>query len=595
VLSSARLLVDLSPLEGLHARVAWAPDDHQLWVGLAVSIVGLEVGATGGGDRRAFGDTAQGGVELTVRGRPAESLVSPHGRTIELPLQGKLRRTAGLLSTAEPISPVPLALIGLAGDPTVSKVVLSIGDLEVSSAEIDELRAAIRLLRAQGKTVIAELAGGSEKEYLVAAACDRIRLDPAASLVLDGYSVTLVYLADTLAKVGVRVDAVGIGRYKTAPDQLTRTSSRPEEREVQNGILAQLYASFVDALVKDRKLKPAVVEEVVARALVTPAEALKLGLVDELSQPADPKQLPIVRDTGEALDLAGKPSRRWSTPPVIAVVPVVGNITASGAAGVLPGGAAEAGRVVRALDELRRDREVRAVVMRIDSPGGEVYASEVIWRAARLLAAEKPLVVSMGAVAASGGYYVAAPAHVILAEPSTITGSIGIFMIKPDLSGLVKLAGAHAEALEVGPHAGWSSPLRGLTEQEKAIAHEGLAVEYEAFLQRVSEGRRLPLDKVRTIAEGRVYTGQQALAVGLVDGIGGMAEAIAEAQLRAGLSPDTEVEVRIQHEPLSLGNLVGTLSRAGASPVDAVVDSLARLESLAALPLARLPFEVMVR
>lgn len=595
VLTSPRLLVDVSPLAGLHARAAWSPDDHQLWFGLALSIVGLEVGATGGGDRRSFGDTAQGGVALTLRSRPAESLVTPRGRTVEIPLQGELQQSSGLLSSVDPISPVATALVGLAGDPTVSRVVLNIGDLDVSSAEIDELRAAIKILRSQGKTVVAELAGGAEKEYLVAAACDRIRLDPSTSLVLDGYSVTLVYLADTLSRVGVRVDAVSVGRYKTAPDQLTRTASRPEEREVQNGILGQLYASFVDALVKDRHLKPAAVEEVIARALVTPAEALKLGLVDELSQPTDPKQLPVVRDTGEALDAAGKPSRRWSTPPVIAVVPLVGNITANGAAGVLPGGAAEAGRVVRALDELRHDGDVKAVVLRIDSPGGEVYASEVIWRAARLLAADKPLVVSMGAVAASGGYYVAAPAHVILAEPSTITGSIGIFMLKPDLSGLLKLTGARAEVLELGPHAGWSSPLRGLTEQEKAIAHDGLAVEYETFLQRVGEGRRLPLDKVRALAEGRVYTGQQALAVGLVDGIGGLAEAIAEAQLRAGLAPDTEVEVRVQREPVSLGTLVGSLSRAGASPVDAVVESLAKLQSLASLPLARLPFEVMIQ
>jgi len=589
VLSSSRLLADVSPIEGLHARVAWTPDDHQLWVGLALSLTGVELTATGGADRRNIGDTTQGGLQLTARARPAESIVWPHGRTVAIPLQGKLRRSSGLLSPGDPISPVSAALVGLAGDPTVSRVTLLIGDLEVSSSEIEELRGAIRVLRAEGKTVVAELAGGSEKEYLVAAACDRIRLDPASSLVLDGYAVTLVYLADTLAKVGVKVDAVTIGRYKTAPDQLTRTGSRPEEREVLDGILAQLYSAFVDALVKDRHLDASKVEEIIARALVTPAEALRLGLVDELSQPTDPKELPAVRDTGEALDLEGRPSRRWSSPPV----PLVGNITASGAAGVLPGGAAEAGRLVRAFDELRRDRNVRAVVLRIDSPGGEVYASEVIWRAARLLANEKPLVVSMGAVAASGGYYVAAPAHVILAEPSTITGSIGIFMIKPDLSGLLQLVGAHAEVRAAGPHAAWSSPFSGLTDEERAIAHDGLAVEYETFLQRVADGRHLPIERVRALAQGRVYTGQQALAVGLVDGIGGLAEAIAEAQLRAGLAPGAEVEVRVQREPVSLGNLVGTLTRAGASPVDAAVESMAKLQALGSVPLARLPFEVI--
>jgi protease IV len=240
---------------------------------------------------------------------------------------------------------------------------------------------------------------------------------------------------------------------------------------------------------------------------------------------------------------------------------------------------------------------VRAVVLRIDSPGGEVYASEVIWRAVRLLAASKPVVVSMGEVAASGGYYVAAPAHAILAEPSTITGSIGIFMLKPDLSGLLELAGVRTETMKRGRHAGWSSFTTGLTDEERALARGGLAVEYEIFLQRVSQGRKLPLERVRALAEGRVYTGRQALAVGLVDAIGGLSDAVAEARTRAGISQSDEVEVMVMREPRSLGNVAGTIAGAGAgarTPVDVLLEAGSKLQSLAHVPLARLPFEVTV-
>ncbi len=595
VLDAPRLVADVEPVEGLHARVAWAPDDHEVWASLAVSLVGLEARADAGRDSRDFGGSGPAVFELTWRQEPSESLLSPRGRTIEVPITGKLTPRRGLLGVSSSVSEVPLALVAVAGDPTVSRVVLDIGDLDVGTSEVEELRAAIKALRASGKTVVAELAGGSEKEYLVAAACDRIRLDPAASLVLDGYSVTLVYLADTLAKVGVRFDAVGIGRYKTAPDQLTRNGPRPEEREVQGGILSQLYESFVRAVVEDRHLKVETVQEVLARGIVTPADALRLGLADELSQPTDPKMLPVAHEMGEALETEAGASPRWGTPPTIAILPLVGNITSSGAAGVLPGGAADAARLVSELDDLRTDGSVKAVVLRVDSPGGEVYASEVIWRSVRLLAAQKPVVVSMGEVAASGGYYVATPAHVILAEPSTVTGSIGIFMVKPDLSGLLKLTGAHAEIMQMGPHASWSSPLSALTDEERAIVKSGLAVDYDTFLQHVADGRHLPIERVRALAEGRVYTGTQALALGLVDGIGGLAEAVVEARDRAGLKPGDDVDIRVVEEPLSLATALGSLGEARPGPADALVDGLRRIEALGRVPLARLPFEVIVR
>jgi protease-4 len=592
-LSAPRYLVDVAPLEGLHAQVAYQPTGHELWAGLSVALGGLETGLRVGADTRDASGTAQAAVSFTARGRPTESLHHFHGRTVEVALSGRLRAQGTFFSPAAPISEAAVALATLAEDPEVSRVVLSIGALSVSMAEIEELRGSIKKLRAAGKHVVAELAGGSEKEYLVAIAADEVLLDPTTSLVLDGYSVTLLYFGDALAKLGVRFDSVEIGRYKSAPDTLTRSEARPEEREITGAILRQLLSSLADAMIEDRKLAALVVDQILSRGLVTPADAMKLKLVDGFTQPTDPKKLPVIRASGEGLPEPA-PGRRWGSPPVIAVVPVVGNISASGAAGALPGGVADANRLVRTLDELRRDGDVRAVVLRIDSPGGEVYASEVIWRAARLLANEKPLIVSMGGVAASGGYYVATPAQAILAEPSTITGSIGIFMLKPDLSGLLKLAGIHAETLQAGPRAAWSSPFAALTDQERALAREGLAVSYETFLSRVSEGRHLPLERVRQLAEGRVYTGEQALGVGLVDAIGGLADAITEAQLRAGLRLDAEVEVHLVREGGGLPSMLGLLDAEERSPINALYDSVRKVEALSREPMARLPFEVIV-
>ena len=417
---------------------------------------------------------------------------------------------------------------------------------------------------------------------------------------LDGYAATLLYFAEGLAKLGVRFDAVEIGDYKTGADPLTRSSPRPQEREMTGEIVAQLYRAFVAAVAHDRKLEASRVESALRAAILTPAEALRLGLVDELSQPTDPAALPVRREGGRALQADPAPTTRWGAPPVIAVLPVVGNITTDGATSILPGGSALAGRIIQQLEWARTTTDVRALILRIDSPGGEVYASELIWRAVRLLAETKPVVVSMGEVAASGGYYIAAPAHVILAQPSTITGSIGIFMLKPDLSGLLQLAGVHAEILREGAHASWGSPWKPFEEAERNRLRESLAVHHATFVDRVAAGRRLTRERAVALADGRLYTGEQAAALGLVDALGGLADAVREAKARAGLSDTTAVDVRVLREPPSLSGLVSTLavapgSGAGAPDLSALAGEVVhKLRALAVRPLARMPVEVVV-
>jgi len=591
-----RVLAELEPVPGLRLLAAYATP-RQAWLGVALALDHAEAMGTSGA--RFAGPTdlfAQSAAALTLHAAPARGLVAGHGRSVEMTLNGDLRAAAEgwLGGEPEPISSIALRLEELADDPTVSEVVLNIGDLEVGLATVEDVRAAIARLRAAGKSVLALLHGGGEKEYLIAAAANRISLDPATDLELDGFSVTMLYFAEALSKIGVRVESVAVGRYKTAPDALTSARARPEEREVMGDVLAASFARLAQALNRDRGLDANTIDGIISRGLVTAEEALALHLVDELSQPLDPHAVPVLRERGESVVGDEMAQRTWGERPALMIVPVIGNIVLGEGGALLPGGTADARRIVADLERARTDGAVRGVVLRVDSPGGDVYAAELIWRAVRLLAEAKPVVVSMGDVAASGGYYVAAPAHLILAQPSTLTGSIGIFMLKPDLSGLLGLAGINAEILKVGPLADWSSLTKGLSAPARAQLQRGLDAHYRAFLARVAAGRGLEMPYVESIAQGRVYTGEQALERKLIDAIGGLADALREVALRAQLGPGDDVNIIVPERPFSLSALAGTMASTQSSWANVAAQSLRGLRQVQRRAWARMPYELEV-
>ncbi len=592
-----RAIIDVSPVEGLHlissysqvinnlpvgARLEPVPA-HQFWFGLSLSLGGVEVAASTLGftdrleDGEPFSDTQ---LALTLRFDPNESLIDPAGRVVEVPLVEAMAAPAGLIQSGSPISPYPFWLDRLADDPTVDTVLIPIGKLDVGLATIDELRAAIHRLRAAGKLVVATISTADDKTYMVAAACDQIRMDPLALLNVDGFAVGLRYYAEGLSKIGIRFDAVTIGTNKTGPDPLTERQARPEELETQRRILDRAFETLLTALTVDRGLSREAAEEIIDRGMLTAGEAIDAGLIDELTTSSDPTQTPSLQLRGEPidweLDELAEPSPRWGQPWIISVVPVVGTIVNRASDNPLPGPSAEAPVIIRALDEAMRDGDVAAVVLRVESPGGDVMASDLVWRAMRRLAEVKPVVVSMGDVAASGGYWIATPAQAIFAEPNTVTGSIGIFTVKVDMSGLFDLIGLNTEIVKKGEHAGWDKWSKPLSEAEHERLERGLLAYYETFLNKVSVGRYLPLDRVRELAEGRVYTGEEAHREGLVDVIGGLADAVREARRLAGLDPDDEVIGQLPAHRHSVGrairNLTGVLN--SPSPVGAIWEDL---------------------
>ena len=576
-LSERRALLDLAPLPGLHVLAGWRRGDDEArntwWLGLGLESQGVGL----------FGAARQGdGLEpqpvplaLTLRHNPRENLLPSRSRAVSVSLEGNLQPTDPSLWQANKVVPMRAwQLAALAQDQSVDTVVLHVGPLRLGLASIDELRAAIAGLRAAGKQVVAELRSSDSRAYALAAAADVVHMDPLGTLRIDGFALSVTHLTQTLGRFGVRFDAVAVGRYKNFADALTLPHPRPETREVETALLAEAQALLQRALAQDRHLSPAQVAAVFEQGILSADDAMALGLVDGTSWPTPPAMAAINDRLQPLPPLEAPTSTSWRGAPRVAVVPIVGTIVGPEGAGLLPGPSVRASQVAQALAAAEADPRVVGVVLRIDSPGGDVEASEAIWRAVGETSSRLPLVVSMGDVAASGGYYAAMAAPTVLAQPNTITGSIGIVALQPDLSGLLRLLAVERETFRSSPRAGWDDLTQPLSADDRSRVQRRLDALYSQFVARVATGRHLSPERVRSIAEGRVYTGAQAHALGLVDGMGGLADAVALVAERAGLAPQTEVALTVPDRATSLLALARQITGAAAG-ADAAVPAWA--------------------
>lgn len=414
----------------------------------------------------------------------------------------------------------------------------------LSLAQAEALAQALDEVRAAGKQALVWVDGTTAPCLLVACAADRALAVPEAQLEFVGLRVRAVFLAELLELIGVVPALDREGPYKTAADMFTQRSMTPAHREMSESLGADLYEQVVGAFVAGRGLPRDRVVEAIDDAPVSHRAAVARRLIDGLAYKDE------VEARGAAL-LGLERGLRTTGPgpllrrrrdgdllrdalrdrPVVALVPLSGTIVPGETGRGLPAHAAAA-----LLEALREQPRVRAVVVRIDSPGGSATASDDLWRAVRRLDQEKPVVASLGRVAASGGYYAAVGARRIVAQPSTLTGSIGIVAGKLHLRPALERLGVGFEGPSFGARAGMFDPDRGFTEDERLAARRELERFYRVFLERVAEGRRLPLFDVERLAQGRVYTGRQALALGLVDRLGGVRTAVDEARALAGIS-----------------------------------------------------------
>jgi len=525
--------------------------------------VGLQIDLARFGARTAAsfpggGATGSQLTALRLSSVPVPGLHIPRGRAVELDLDRALRRQGsgviGILLGETHRDPLALTieeLHRLARDRDVRAVVLRSGNLSLGAGRSEELRSGIEELRAAGKKVAFYLESAGDLDYSVASAADRVYAAPQAVLAVNGFSATALFAGAGLDKLGVKAEFVRVGAYKNAPDVFTRRDMSSEQREVVNALLDDVFGRYVRRVTQARHLDEEKFRRLLDRGLQTPQEAQAQGLVDRLVYPDQlEEEVGTLIGGHVALEKVGTEppsvrSLRWTPPPTVAVVRVEGNI-ARGEGGSDPLGFVEVAgseSIARRIHRLADDPSVKAIVVRVDSPGGDGSASDLIWRELTRARREKgkPVVASMGDVAASGGYYVAVAADEIYAEPSTVTGSIGVFAGKFDLEELYRELGLKLTTVKRGKSADLFSTARALTDEERRTLQEWVDAFYGQFVDRVAEGRRLPRERVDELGRGRVWSGNQALERGLVDKIGGLREAIAAAKSRAGIAQDEPV------------------------------------------------------
>lgn len=527
-------------------------------------LAGLRLGASMNDDLDVFGQLALDFGKTTVGGfvevrdaraafggdwavydAPRRRLARPT-RVAVLDLSGDLRGDPriDLIQLAlreDPYGDVPRLLDRLATVEDVDGVYLRIGRLSVGWGVAEELRRSTLRIRRAGRRVDCFLSGTNDIAYYVASACDAIITAPPVTLQVDGLASVGVYLGDLLGRLGVAVEVERFERYKTAPETFTRAQRSAAEEEQLGAYLDGVFERLVGGIAEGRGLSARSVREHIDLAAATATAALAERWVDHVLYPDQVEGhlrdqyggAPVFTSAREA---ARSPGRRWRRSATIGVVHLDAPIT-SGRSTTSPlglGRTVGSDDIIRALERARGSGDIRAVVLRVDSPGGEALASDLIARAVERLAERKPVYASFGDVAASGGYYAAAPATRIYAEPTTLTGSIGIYSLKLDLSVLLARIGVGVSVLERGELAGDRSPLVRRSEAGDRAMRRALAAGYGRFLRVVSEGRAMTVDEVKAVAGGRIWSGEAALEAGLVDELGGYVDALRAAARVAG-------------------------------------------------------------
>ena len=424
-----------------------------------------------------------------------------------------------------------------------------------------EVRDAILDFKSSKKPIIAYLEYGGEQEFYLASACDKVFLMPTASLDLTGIASYELFLRGTLDKIGAYPDALHIGEYKTASNQLTERTFTPAHREMAESLNRDLYDQLVKGIATGRHKTDAEVRQLIDHGPYLPEDAVRAGLVDDVAyedELDDKVSLGLGRGGTKFLDYqqyrsVSPTSLGLNRGQRIAVLYASGVISSGESSyDSYSGEVAGSDTIIRYLRKARADVSIRAIVLRVDSPGGSAIASDVIWREVELTRAVKPVIASMSDVAASGGYYIAMPAHKIVAEPATLTGSIGVVMVKFVIDGTLKKLGMNLEGVSQGRYANLYSPIRPFSPDERAKIQEQMQATYDAFVEKAAAGRRTTPEKIDAIAQGRVWTGQQAKQLGLVDELGGLDRALVLAKEQARIDRNAEVEIVIYPPKRSL-------------------------------------------
>jgi protease-4 len=452
---------------------------------------------------------------------------------------------------------VLLQLEKAAADRRIVAVLLHIRRLELGFARIQELRDAVERVRTAGTSVIALLDVASinaTREVYLASAADRTYVTSAYLGPLAGIAAEYVQLGGLMDKIGVRFEYERIGRYKSAPEALTeRTMSEPT-REVANAVLDGVFAQILSGIAAGRGLEVERVRELIDAPPSTARDYLESGLADGIASRRDVLEQAGFETAEEVkyadyvkVDPAGLGLRDG---PAVALIFGSGPILQDGSA--LRGASFTARRINEALEQAVESEDVQAIVLRINSGGGSALASDEIWQVVRRVRERKPVVVSMADAAASGGYYIASAADAIIAEPATLTGSIGVFFVRPALGDLYEKLDVGTEVLARGPYAAIGTSSVPMSPEVRELTRHIVRSLYDDFLARVSEGRGIDTERVDSLGQGRVWLGATARQLGLVDELGGLYAAVARAKREAGIEPEVDPRRIVFPGPRSL-------------------------------------------
>jgi protease-4 len=464
--------------------------------------------------------------------------------SIPLPFIGS-SDTATVLETWE-------GLRAAATDSRIKAVILETGRVGAGWGKLHELRQGLDAFRKSGKPLIAVMRSPNSRDYFLASAADQVYMSPEDLFDVKGVRAEVMYLKNALSKLGVTVEIEHRGKYKDAGDMFSETSMSPESREVIDSLLDGVYGQMIDAFARGRKKSPEEMRALVDSGPYTARQAAAKGLIDAIRyedqvygelkgrlKQGELKRFPFkeyVRATAGAPSSGGKKRIAF----------VVGEGAIARGSGTDAMGTDEgfsSGAFIKMLRRVTADSSIGAVILRVDSPGGDAVASDEMLREVRLLSQKKPMVVSFSDSAASGGYYIAMTGDPIVSYPNTVTGSIGVIYGKVNLRGLYDKIGVNKEILTRGSNAAIDSDYTPMTPVARAKLREGIEEIYREFVSRVAEGRKKKWEEIAPLAEGRAWLGSQAKANGLVDELGGIDKALELVKRKAGWKADEKVEM----------------------------------------------------
>jgi protease IV len=509
------------------------------------------------------------------------------GSTLVLQLDGELPEKAPValpipfIGTPTPVTVQELwsCLNKAANDSRIKAVLILADNVDVGWAKLQQVRDDLLNFRKSGKPLVAFLRSPGTREYYIATAADRIYMSPEDLLNLKGIRAEVSYYKKTLEKAGVEVEVEHIGRYKDAGDMFTQTSMSPETREVLDTMLNTLYSHLIDTIAAGRKRSPSEIAAILDEGPFTASQAQAKGLVDALRfEDQVYGELKSRLQQGELKKISHRDYIRATASQDAATRKRIAWIVGEGTIVRGSGGDAmgtdegfSSNAFIQMLRKVANDKQIDGVILRVDSPGGDAFASDEILREVKLLRDKKPLVISMSDYAASGGYYVAMTGDPILAYPNTLTGSIGILYGKVNLRGLYDKLGIQKEILIRGKNAAVDSSYGPMTPEARAKLRAGLEEFYRGFVSKAAASRKKKYEEMEPLAQGRVWLGSQARQQGLVDDIGGIDRAIAMVKERAKIAATDKV--RLMPYPPKRSFWEQYLKSTSDSAVDAKIDA----------------------